>query len=90
MAAPRNLVNLNAVSKGYASRSVLHELTLGVSAGDRIGIVVRNGEGKSTLLRLIAGDETPDAGTVVLARDLELGLLGQGDELDGSATVRTA
>jgi ATP-binding cassette subfamily F protein uup len=90
MAAPRNLVNLNGVSKGYASRSVLHELTLGVSAGDRIGIVGRNGEGKSTLLRLIAGDETPDAGTVVRARDLELGLLGQGDELDGSATVRIA
>ena len=55
MPPARNLVNLNAVSKGYATRSVLRELTLGVSAGERIGIVGRNGEGKSTLLALIAG-----------------------------------
>ena len=60
MAAPRNLVNLNAVDKGYGSRSVLRDITLGVSAGDRIGVVGRNGDGKSTLLRLIAGAE--DAG----------------------------
>ena len=90
MAPARNLVNLNAVSKGYATRSVLHELTLGVSAGDRVGIVGGNGEGKSTLLALIAGAETPDGGSVVRARDLEIGFLGQGDELDGSDTVRAA
>jgi ATP-binding cassette subfamily F protein uup len=90
MAPARNLVNLNAVSKGYATRSVLRELTLGVSAGDRVGIVGRNGEGKSTLLALIAGAETPDDGSVVRARDLEIGFLGQGDELDGSETVRAA
>ena len=53
--APRNLVNLKSVDKGYGSRSVLRDVTLGVDAGDRIGIVGRNGDGKSTLLRLIAG-----------------------------------
>jgi len=58
--AARNLVNLNAVDKGYGSRSVLRDVTLGVSAGDRVGIVGRNGDGKSTLLRLIAGAETPE------------------------------
>ena len=63
MSAPRNLVNLNGVGKGYASRTVLREVTLGVSAGERIGVVGRNGDGKSTLLRLIAGVETPDAGS---------------------------
>jgi ATP-binding cassette subfamily F protein uup len=42
-AAPRNLVNLAAVSKAYASRTVLHDLSLGVNAGERIGIVGRNG-----------------------------------------------
>ena len=57
MAAPRNLVNLKSVAKGYGSRSVLHDVTLGIDAGERIGIVGRNGDGKSTLLRLIAGVE---------------------------------
>ena len=90
MVPARNLVNLNAVSKGYATRSVLREVTLGVSAGDRVGIVGGNGEGKSTLLALIAGAEAPDGGSVVRVRDLEIGFLGQGDELDGSDTVRTA
>jgi ATP-binding cassette subfamily F protein uup len=90
MAPPRNLVNLNAVEKGYGSRSVLHEITLGVNAGDRVGIVGRNGDGKSTLLRLIAGAETPDSGVVTRTRDLEQALLAQGDELEGYATVREA
>jgi ATP-binding cassette subfamily F protein uup len=89
MAAPaRNLVNLKSVDKGYGSRSVLRDVTLGISAGDRIGIVGRNGDGKSTLLALIAGAEEADAGAVTRAGDLELGVLGQGDELDASQTIR--
>jgi ABC transport system ATP-binding/permease protein len=63
-------------------------VTLGVAAGDRIGVVGRNGDGKSTLLRLLAGLERPDAGAVTRARDLELELLGQGDDLDEQRTVR--
>jgi ATP-binding cassette subfamily F protein uup len=55
--APRNLVNLKDVGKGYASRTVLSDITLGIEAGDRIGVVGRNGDGKSTLLKLIAGLE---------------------------------
>jgi ATP-binding cassette subfamily F protein uup len=85
---PRNLVNLKSVDKGYGSRSVLRDVTLGISAGDRIGIVGRNGDGKSTLLRLIAGLETPDAGAVTRAGSLHLALIGQGDELDGRKTIR--
>ena len=64
MPSARNLLNLKAVAKGYGSRSVLREITLGVAAGERIGIVGRNGDGKSTLLRLIAGVEQPDAGAL--------------------------
>jgi ATP-binding cassette subfamily F protein uup len=88
--APRNLLNLKSVAKGYGSRSVLHDITLGVNAGERIGIVGRNGDGKSTLLRLIAGIEEPDAGLVTRGRDVHLGLLHQGDELDEYATIRDA
>ncbi|HEX8101677.1 MAG TPA: ABC-F family ATP-binding cassette domain-containing protein, partial [Solirubrobacteraceae bacterium] len=85
---PRNLVNLDGVGKGYASRTVLSGLTLGVAAGDRVGVVGRNGHGKSTLIELIAGAETPDAGTVTRAGGLTLALLGQGDALDPARTVR--
>ncbi len=84
---PRNLVNLKSVAKGYGSRSVLRDVTLGLSAGDRIGIVGRNGDGKSTLLRLIAGLEEPDEGALTRAGGLGLALLGQGDELDSARTV---
>src|SRR3712207_5879831 len=90
VAAPRNLVNLDDVAKGYAARSVLRGVSLGVAAGDRIGIVGRNGDGKSTLLRLIAGREEPDAGAVTRTGGLQLELLAQDDELHGHATVRDA
>ena len=88
MGAPRNLVNLKDVAKGYGSRSVLRDVTLGVAAGDRIGVVGANGDGKSTLLRLIAGAETPDAGAITRAGGLHIALLGQRDELDDERTVR--
>jgi ATP-binding cassette subfamily F protein uup len=84
----RNLVNLKDVDKGYGSRSVLRGVTLGVAAGDRIGVVGRNGDGKSTLLRLVTGAEEPDAGAVTRAGDLDLAMLGQGDDLDPSRTIR--
>jgi ABC transport system ATP-binding/permease protein len=87
---PRNLVNLKAVGKGYASRSILDDITLGVSAGERIGVVGRNGDGKSTLLRLIAGSEQPDSGVLTRAGGLQLKLLGQSDELEEHRTLREA
>jgi ATP-binding cassette subfamily F protein uup len=86
--AVRNLVNLKDAGKDYGARSVLESVTLGVSAGDRIGIVGRNGDGKSTLLRLIAGIEDPDTGAVTREGGLSLALLGQGDDLDSRRTIR--
>jgi ABC transport system ATP-binding/permease protein len=88
MAAPRNLLNLKDVEKGYGSRSVLRNITLGVVTGERIGVVGENGGGKSTLLRLIAGVEQPDAGALTRTADVGVALLGQHDELDGDATIR--
>ena len=89
MAAPRNLVNLAAVAKGYGARGVLEDVTLGVAAGDRIGVVGRNGDGKSTLLRLIAGAEEPDAGAVTRSGGVGVALLAQGDDLDAAGTIRS-
>src|SRR6185312_7861155 len=87
-ATPRNLVNLHAVDKGYGTRSVLRDVTLGLAEGDRVGIVGRNGEGKSTLLRLLAGVERADAGTVTRTGGVAAALLGQGDDLAAERTVR--
>jgi ABC transport system ATP-binding/permease protein len=88
MAEPRNLINLKDVEKGFGSRRVLAGITLGVAAGERIGIVGENGGGKSTLLRLIAGAERPDAGAVTRAGDVEVALLSQREDLDEQASVR--
>jgi ATP-binding cassette subfamily F protein uup len=88
MAPARNLLNLKDLAKGYGSRSVLDDLTLGVATGERIGVVGRNGGGKSTLLRLIAGVEPPDAGALTRTGDLGVALLDQRDQLDERLTIR--
>ncbi|MFI6833179.1 ABC-F family ATP-binding cassette domain-containing protein [Kribbella sp. NPDC050241] len=86
MAAP-NLVNLEAVSKGFGTRTLLDSVSLGVGRGERVGVVGRNGDGKSTLLRLLARREEPDSGRITHNRDLRLGYLGQSDDLDPEQTV---
>ena len=89
-AVPRNLVNLNAVAKAYASRTVLDGITLGVEQGERIGMVGENGAGKTTLLRLIAGTEEPDRGSVTRTAGVSTALVSQRAGLDPSVTVREA
>ena len=86
-AAP-NLVNLEKVSKSYGVRILLDEVSLGVGEGERIGVVGRNGDGKTTLLNLLAGRVEPDTGRVSRSRDLHLGYLDQRDLLDDTHTVR--
>ena len=83
-----NLVNLERVSKSYGVRILLDEVSLGVGEGERIGIVGRNGDGKTTLLNLMAGREVPDTGRVSTSRGLHIGYLDQRDLLDDSHTVR--
>ena len=83
-----NLLNLEKVTKSYGVRILLDEVSLGVGEGERIGIVGRNGDGKTTLLNLMAGRETPDSGRVSTARGLHIGYLDQRDLLDDTHTVR--
>jgi ABC transport system ATP-binding/permease protein len=85
-----NLVNVEAVSKSYGIRPLLSEVSLGVEAGDRIGVVGLNGGGKTTLLELLAGLEPPDSGRVSQARGLRAAVLTQRTELPEQATVRDA
>ena len=83
-----NLVSLERVHKAYGVRPLLSDVSLGVGAGERVGVVGRNGDGKTTLLRIIGGLEQPDEGRVSRNRGLHLGFLTQGDDLDPAATVR--
>ncbi|MGA4958671.1 ABC-F family ATP-binding cassette domain-containing protein [Streptomyces lavendulocolor] len=83
-----NLVNVEAVSKVYGTRALLDGVSLGVSEGDRIGVVGRNGDGKTTLIRMIAKLEEADTGRVTHSGGLRTGVLTQHDSLDPAATVR--
>ena len=83
-----NLVNLERVSKSYGVRPLLDDVSLGIAAGERIGVVGRNGDGKTTLLRILGGLEEPDTGRVSRSRALHLGFLTQDDPLLEGASIR--
>jgi ABC transport system ATP-binding/permease protein len=79
-----NLISLEKAAKAYAHRTLLDDVSLGLSAGDRVGVVGRNGAGKSTLLALLAGRTAPDTGRVAMASGLRIGYLPQSDQLAGT------
>ena len=83
----RNLVNLEGISKAFDIRPLLTKVSIGVSEGDRIGIVGRNGAGKSTLMKIIAGLESADEGRVTQGNSVRVGMLSQVDLADKNATV---
>lgn len=82
-AKPINLVNLENVSKSYGVKPLLSNVSLGVQAGDRIGVVGLNGGGKTTLLEVLSGIEPADQGRVSRAGDLRQAVVTQRDELVG-------
>ena len=84
----RNLVNLESVTKAFDIKELLRNVSIGVSQGDRIGIVGRNGAGKSTLMKIIAGTEEPDSGRVTKSGGTNVGILSQIDNAPKGATVR--
>lgn len=81
-------MNIEGVSKAFDIRPLLSQVSLGVSEGDRIGIVGRNGSGKSTLMKIIAGVEAPDAGRVTKSNESRIGILSQVDTASADATVK--
>ena len=84
------LIGGERISHEWPGKRVLVDQTLSVFEGDRIGIVGRNGDGKSTLLSVVAGTLEPDAGKVTFRGGVSVGLLGQKDELDDDATLGDA
>ena len=85
-----HLLGVEDATVSFPTHTVLDSVTLGIGDGQRIGIVGRNGDGKTTLLRLIAGDLTPDSGAVVPRRGLRVGYLSQRDEFPASLEVGQA
>ena len=84
------LLGCDSVGLEFPTKHIFDSVTLGVNEGDRIGIVGKNGDGKSTLLSVLSGAIEPDCGRVTHRRDVTVGVLGQRDALDDSATVHRA
>jgi ATP-binding cassette subfamily F protein uup len=82
-----HLLGAEALHLEFPTRVIFDKLTIGLDEGDRIGIVGRNGDGKSTLLRMLAGRLEPDSGRVTRRGGVTLAMLDQADELDGTRTV---
>ena len=83
-----NLVNLESVTHGFGTRILLDNVSLGLGAGDVIGVVGRNGDGKTTLLRILTGDLVPDTGRVTITNNASIGVLTQAGVGDDAQSVR--
>jgi len=81
------LFRLSDVYKSYGSQDILRGLSLQINPGEHVGLVGRNGAGKTTIFRLVNGEETPDRGDVVRAKNLRLGLLAQHVHFEQGSTV---
>ena len=84
------LLGCEKVSVEFPTKTVFEGLSLGVDEGARIGIVGQNGDGKSTLLRVLSGDVEVDEGRVIRTRGVSVGVLGQSDDLHDADTVERA
>jgi len=83
-----NLINAERVTMSYGTRTLLDSVSLGLDRGEVAGIVGRNGTGKTTLLRILAGTLIPDSGRVTQTSYLSIGFLQQGEEITVDASVR--
>ncbi|MEY2848943.1 MAG: hypothetical protein RI885_1608, partial [Actinomycetota bacterium] len=85
-----HLLGAESLHLEYPTRVIFDSVTIGLDEGDRIGVVGRNGDGKSTLLSLLAGRIEPDAGRVTVRRGTTIGMLDQADVLADDLVVSTA
>ena len=84
------LLQVDRLTKSYGDRMLFDSVTFGVAEGDKIGIVAKNGTGKSTLLSIIAGDEAADSGSVIPRNDLRVAFMRQKPVFPGNPSVARA
>lgn len=82
-----NILNIEHISKIYGEKVIFDDVSCGIHAGDKLGIIGINGTGKTTLLRMIAGCEEPDEGQVIRQNNLKMAYLSQSQEMEEGATV---
>ena len=72
-----NIINIEHISKLFGDKLIFDDASFGLQEGDKVGIVGINGTGKSTLLRMVAGEETPDSGQIIRQNNLKMAYLPQ-------------
>lgn len=82
-----NLISIENLSKSYSEKQLLNNISFGINEGDKIGVIGVNGTGKSTLLKIIAGVETPDEGRIIKGSSVRIEYLSQNPDFDPEATV---
>ncbi|MDD5944141.1 MAG: ABC-F family ATP-binding cassette domain-containing protein [Clostridia bacterium] len=82
-----NLLTVEGISKAFGDKKIFDEVTFGIDAGDKVGVIGINGTGKSTLLKIIAGEEIADSGQIVKMNGLRIGYLPQTPDFDPEDTV---
>ena len=80
-------LQIENLTKSYGDRILFADITFGINEGDKIGLIAKNGMGKTTLLRCIAGTESADSGSVIFRNDLKVGFLEQTPHLDNNLSV---
>ncbi len=81
------LLQVENLSKSYGYDPLFTNISFGLDEGDKVGLIAKNGTGKSTLLNLLAGVESPDAGTMIYRNNLRIGYLPQSPEFESAKTV---
>ena len=82
-----SVINVEHISKLYGDKMILEDLSCSVDEGDKIGIIGNNGTGKSTLLRIIAGEEEADEGKIIFSNGMTIGWMGQNPEFDEESSI---
>jgi ATP-binding cassette subfamily F protein uup len=82
-----NYLSVENISKSYGERILFKNISFGINEGQKIGFVAKNGTGKTSILNIIAGDDTPDTGNVVSRKNIKISYLSQDPKLDPNCTI---
>ena len=82
-----NYLSVENISKSFGDRILFEDLSFGINKDQKIGFVAKNGTGKTTLLKIIAGDDAPDNGNIIIRKDLKLAYLSQKEDLNEELTI---